>query len=72
MNFYAVSRNEKDRDNWTISPTEGLCGWETDSGQDGYGLPKNIAEWIVHILNKHECPFECSVTQWGEWRIRHK
>jgi hypothetical protein len=58
----------KDEARWSI--TNGLdvdCGgWKTDSGYDGYGLPKELAEWICKILNESntECPY---VNNNGYW-----
>jgi hypothetical protein len=42
-------------------------GWKTDSGYDGYGLPKELAQWICDILNESEkkCPF--SISEYGSW-----
>ncbi len=42
-------------------------GWRTDSGYDGYGLPKELAIWICEILNqsKKECPF---TFEFGCWK----
>jgi hypothetical protein len=38
---------------WTISIDEHFPGWETDSSTDGYGLPKDVAEFICNMLNLH-------------------
>lgn len=37
---------------WTITTDPEIEGWKTDSGYEGYGLPKELAEWIVDILNE--------------------
>lgn len=41
----------------TLDPKE--SGWRTDSGYAGYGLPKELAQWICDVLNKHgkDCPY---------------
>lgn len=39
------------RNTWTISPRENTTGWQNDSNQEGYGLPKDVARWIVDTLN---------------------
>lgn len=45
-------------DSWTISTIDNR-GWETDSASRGYGLPKELAQWICDQLNasKEICPF---------------
>lgn len=51
--FYAV-KHERGREEdavWTISSSPEEEGWKTDSGQYGYGLPREIAERIVEVLN---------------------
>ncbi len=42
-------------------------GWNTDSGYVGYGLPKDLAQWICDTLNKspHECPYK--MDEYGMW-----
>lgn len=37
---------------WTLSFNPGETGWETDSGFDGYGLKKNLAEAIAQAWNE--------------------
>ena len=41
-------------------------GWRTDSGYDGYGLPKELALWICEVLNEStkECPFTFKFGYW--------
>lgn len=48
-----TSPNASDQDDhvWTISPSPDKCGWETDSGYPGYGLPKGWAEEIARRYN---------------------
>lgn len=36
---------------WTITTDPEHAGWETDGGADGYGLPKELAQWICDKLN---------------------
>jgi hypothetical protein len=50
----------------TLNPE--YCGWNTDSGYEGYGLPKELAEWICNILNQSEetCPYE--MDKYGTWK----
>jgi len=52
---------------YSITLNEKYGGWETDSGQDSYGLPKELAQWICDILNTSEkvCPFDMS--KYGDW-----
>lgn len=40
-------------------------GWCTDSGYQGYGLPRELAQWICDIVNEHgkDCPYE----MYGGW-----
>lgn len=69
--WYAVQDKDaslKDSDSYTLSLDKNECGWNTDSGYGGYGLPKKLAEWICKTLNnsKVECPYE--MTEYGDWR----
>lgn len=51
---YAVCDDAHDPDTdhcWTISEHPRRTGWETDSGCDGYGLTKAIAEEYVRAIN---------------------
>lgn len=43
-------------------------GWNTDSGYEGYGLPKELAQWICDTLNKNNesCPYK--MNKWGSWQ----
>lgn len=43
----------EDRDIYTISPYPDQLGWETDSGCDGYGLPKAIADAYAQAINEY-------------------
>jgi hypothetical protein len=61
-------RNEEDPslNSYSITIDPHFEGWRTDSGYDGYGLPKELAQWICDILNKHgnDCPYEMSYGYW--------
>lgn len=37
---------------YSLTTDSKYAGWNTDSGYNGYGLPKELAEWICKILNK--------------------
>lgn len=51
---YIVSdSDEDDSKTFTLSPIEGHTGWETDSGYDGYGLPKELAEIYAKAINEY-------------------
>ena len=39
------------RHNYTITTNPEFSGWNTDSGYEGYGLPKEVASFIVEVLN---------------------
>lgn len=41
-------------DSFTITTNPEFSGWRTDSGYEGYGLPKELAQWICDILNQSE------------------
>jgi len=43
----------KDNLSYTISPHSSRIGWETDSGCDGYGLPKDLAEQYAKAINEY-------------------
>lgn len=45
--------NPNEADIWTISMENNKEGWETDSGCDGYGLPKTLAEYYVKCINEY-------------------
>jgi hypothetical protein len=41
-------------------------GWQTDGGYEGYGLPKDLAQWICDVLNeRNDCPY---IMFHGCWR----
>lgn len=45
------SKEGQELQSWTITTNPEFSGWNTDSGYDGYGLPKELAEWICNHLN---------------------
>lgn len=59
----------EDRQNYTITTNPSLPGWCTDSGCEGYGLPKQVATFIVEVLN-----FLNANSMWettiGSWRLK--
>lgn len=57
---------------YTITLNENYTGWNTDSGYDGYGLPKELAEWICETLNTYgkDCPF--TMCKYGIWERKIK
>ena len=56
----------KTESRYSITIDENHAGWRTDSGYEGYGFPKELAEWICDILNKHgtDC---CFGMKFGRW-----
>lgn len=65
---------ETDIDCYTITLKEGRRGWNTDSGARGYGLPKELAQWICDILNKsgEDCPYTTDGWEWEKSIIKRK
>lgn len=62
------SREDQELHSWTITTDPEYCGWETDSGHEKYGLPKELAQWICDRLNEcgQEPPYK---TTWHtEWK----
>lgn len=62
---------EPDECVYSITLDENSPGWETDSAYPGYGLPKELAEWICSTLNEkiNECPYEMS---FGYWTLKNR
>ena len=56
-------------DVWTISVDPEHAGWET-GGSEGYGLPKEVAEWIVDVLNSTRGDIGWYMDKWGYWKKR--
>ncbi len=54
-------------DSYTLTTQTDKGGWHTDSGYNGYGLPKNLAQWICDVLNESnkECPYK--MDSYGCW-----
>lgn len=67
-------RDEEDPkiDSFTITLNEKKGGWNTDSGYAGYGLPKELVQWICDILNKYDenCPYD--MNEYGYWEKKKK
>lgn len=53
---------------YTITQNPKEPGWRTDSGYDGYGLPKQLAQWICDTLNEHgkDCPYIMCGRWWNK------
>lgn len=49
-----ISEQNDEIHSWTITNNPDKNGWNTDGGFDGYGLPKELAQWICNILNNYE------------------
>ncbi len=62
--------SEGSEENYTISLDPKREGWETDSGAVGYGLPKEVAEWIVDVLNSTRGDCGYYMDKWGFWHKR--
>lgn len=56
-----------DEPNYTITTNPDKRGWCTDMGSKGYGLHKEIAQWICDKLNEcgEEPPY--IVNEYGFW-----
>lgn len=61
-----LDREVSDDRAYSITLNEKYGGWRTDSGYPGYGLPKDLAQWICDVLNKfgHDCPYEMNEGDW--------
>ena len=57
---------------YTITLDAKTPGWRTDSGYEGYGLPKPLAQWICDRLNESdvECPYKMNT--WEGFKKREK
>ena len=55
-------------DSYTITQKKDKAGWKTGSGCEGYGLPKELAQWICDRLNESNeiCPYYMS--EYGDWK----
>jgi hypothetical protein len=58
--------HEEEDHRYSITLDEKYGGWRTDSGYEGYGLPKGLAQWICETLNKNgkDCPYEMICGYW--------
>ena len=52
---YESAKNDK-IDSWTITTDPEYFGWKTEEGFQGYGFPKELAQWICDKLNQCEDP----------------
>lgn len=61
--WYIHCDDEDQNRDYSITVDADRGGWCTDSGSPGYGLPKELAQWICDQLNasKEICPFK------GDW-----
>lgn len=59
-------RSDEEEYRWSITQDPSRTGWETDSGYCGYGLPKELAQWICDRLNESEieCPYKMKMGIW--------
>lgn len=56
-------------DSWTITTNPKFSGWRTDTGYEGYGLPKELAQWICNQLNKSDeiSPYIREKAEWVKY-----
>lgn len=69
--WYPVRDNDhiKEReDNWTISVDPDHTGWETNDGEEGNGLPFEVADWICSVLNSTRGDCGYMLDKWGYWK----
>lgn len=59
----------KDRQNYTITTNPEISGWNTDSGYESYGLPKEVAQFIVEVLNFLNATSMWENTKFG-WQLK--
>jgi hypothetical protein len=66
--FIHVDDKNPDPDTpYTITSDPRYEGWNTNSGCPGYGLPKQMAEELCEILNKHP-EFSWKLNKYGDWK----
>lgn len=58
------------RHNYTITTNPNIAGWNTDSGYEGYGLPKELAELIVYVLNFLRVSSRFENEEIGGWKLK--
>ena len=63
-----TSEIQEEDEVWTITTNSKYEGWETDGNFNGYGLPKELAQWICDILNADGSNPPYIMDQWGSWR----
>ena len=52
---------------WTVSVHRDECGWNTDSGCDGYGMPKKVAQFLADAANEKEAREGVTIKEWPRW-----
>lgn len=63
-------KDDPEIDSYTIT-LDGYCGgWNTDSGYNGYGLPKDLAQWICDTLNNSTVQVPYVMDKYGYWHRR--
>lgn len=59
------------RQNYTITTNPEISGWNTDSGYESYGLPKEVASFIVEVLNFLNATSMWENTKFG-WQLKEE
>jgi hypothetical protein len=54
-------------ESYSITLNKKWGGWNTDSGYEGYGLPKELAIWICDILNQSDEKPPYEMDKYGSW-----
>ncbi len=60
--------NDDEIDSFSLTLNDEYEGWNTDSGYGGYGLPKELAQWICDALNESKIPCPYKMNEYGDWR----
>lgn len=60
--------DDPDLESYSITLNPEYGGWNTDSGYNGYGLPKQLAKWICKILNDSKQVPPYQMDQYGYWK----
>lgn len=66
-NIYIDREQEYEGDRYSITLNKEYPGWNTDSGYEGYGLPKELAQWICDTLNNHGNDCKYHMDNYGNW-----
>jgi hypothetical protein len=59
--------DDPDIDSYTITTNSKYGGWDTDSGYMGYGLNKELAQWICDRLNECGKNPPYAINRHGDW-----